>query len=127
MTLTTTGTVLSLTGITLRNYSARRLKLQSSPIDPGELAFDVNGDLHDLTMTQFRKMSFTLTCEDTDAPELDDVWKGKEVTMVTLPRSGFAVDSEENQRSFDCLLSSWSTNVDEWGAQTGWTLVLLER
>jgi len=97
------------------------------PIDPGELAWDANGTLHDLTMTQFRKYKFTVSCTDMDAPVLDDVWKGKLVTITILPKAGLAPDSEEEQQSFDCMLANWTVNVDEWQARTGWTLELLER
>jgi hypothetical protein len=124
--LDTTGTILALSGITLNNYSARQLTLQITPIDPGELAWDANGTLHDLTMTQFRKRKFTVSCTDTDAPVLDDVWKGKLVSITILPKSGFAAESDEEQQTFACMLSSWTVNNEEWPARVGWTLELLE-
>lgn len=127
MSLLTTGTVLGLSGITLRDYSARQLKVEVEPIDPGSLVYDANGTLHDLTMIQFRKYQFTLTCEATDAPVLDDAWKGKLVTITLLPGTGLSLTSEDEGQSFDCMLSSWKTNVDEWGAATGWSIVLMER
>lgn len=128
MSLTTTGTVLELTGIDLGSYAARDLTLEMQPIDPGELAFDANGTLHDLTMPQFRKYRFTISCTDIDAPELDDVWKGKLVSITILPYSGLApADTDDNQQSFDCMVVDWTTSNQEWPRQTGWSLQLMQR
>lgn len=127
MPVDTTGTLLELTGITLNNYSARNLTLQMVPIDPGELAYDANGTLHDLTMTQFRKYKFTITCTDVDAPVLDNLWKGQLVSITILPFSGFAAISDEIEQTFDCMLSNWTMGNEEWPRRTGWTLELLEK
>jgi hypothetical protein len=126
MALPTTGTVLELSGVTLRNYSARKLTLQVGLIDAGELAFDVNGTLRDLTMAQFRKYTFALSCTDVDVPVLEGAWKGAPVTLTILPYSGMTEDVEDAQQTFSCMVTEWSTSNDEWGRATGWTLNLAE-
>jgi hypothetical protein len=126
MALLTTGTVLDLNGITLRNYSARRLSLAVQPLDPGGLERDANGALHDLTLVQFRKYQFTLTCTDVDAPVLDDVWKGKTVSITVLPNTGLSPESDDGEQTFSCMLLDWQSTVDEWGASTSWSITLLE-
>jgi hypothetical protein len=125
MAILTTGTLMELTGITLPNYSARSLTFAAQPIDPGALEYDANGTLHDLTMTQFRKYQFTITCTDMLAPVLDDIWKGQPVSVTIVPHTGLG-DPEAAQETFSCRLVSWSTSVDEWGARTGWSLTLLQ-
>jgi hypothetical protein len=126
MALPTTGTVLELSGLTLRNYSARALTLEVGLIDAGQLAYDVNGTLRDLTMEQFRKYTFALSCTDVDVPIFEDVWKGAPVTLTILPYSGMAEDVEDAQQTFSCLVSGWTTSNDEWGRMTGWTLNLTQ-
>jgi hypothetical protein len=125
MALDGSGTILELDGIDLADYSARGLTLQVTPLDTGPLIRDANGTLHDLTIEQFRKYSFTITCEDTTAPELTDVWKGKAVSITILPNTGLPGDTA-GEREFDCMLSSWETSTDEWGAMTSWSLTLLQ-
>jgi len=125
MALDGTGTILELDGIALGNYSSRGLTLQVTPLDTGPLIRDANGTLHDLTIEQFRKYSFTISCEDTTAPELTDVWKGKAVSITIIPNTGLAGDTAGEQE-FDCMLSSWETSTDEWGAMTSWSLTLLQ-
>lgn len=128
MGLLDTGTVTQLSGINLRNWSARQLKINYALVDSGELAYDVNGTLRDLTLDQFRKYQFTLTAEDVNAPELEDVWKGKLVTFTVTPNSPFQTDSEDGPpRSFDCMLLNWGAVEDEWGAKIGWSIDLLQR
>lgn len=127
MALLTSGTILELSGITLRDYSARDLTLEIRPVDPGELAYDVAGTLHDLTMERYRKYQFTISCNAVDAPVLDDVWKGKLVTITVLPNTGLSQTSEDEEQSFDCMLVEWSVSNEEWSARTGWSVTLLQR
>jgi len=129
MSIITTGTVMELSGIVLPNYAARGLTFVAQPIDSGSLDFDANGTLHDLTMSMFRKLQFTISCTDVSVPVLQDVWKGKLVSVTVVPGTGLAYeDSEEElQQTFDCMLVSWQTSVDEAGARTGWTMTLLQR
>ena len=125
MALDSSGTILELDGIDLADYSARGLTLQVAPLDTGPLLRDVNGTLHDLSIEQFRKYSFTISCNDTTAPELTDVWKGKAVSITIIPNTGLSADTD-GERVFDCMLSSWETSTDEWGAMTSWSLTLLQ-
>ena len=88
-----TNTLLELSGIDLGDYAVRGLQLEIAPIEPGDLERDINGGLHDLTLTAFRKYQLTITCTDQEAPELTDVWRGKPVTVTCLPRALMGVSS----------------------------------
>lgn len=125
MALAGTGTILELDGIDLGNYSSRGLSLQVTPFDTGPLIRDANGTLHDLTIEQFRKYSFVVSCTDTTAPDLTDVWKGKAVSITIIPNTGLP-GTTAGELEFDCMLSEWETTTDEWGASTGWSLTLLQ-
>lgn len=126
MALEGSGTLIELDGIDLTDYSARGLTLQIAPLDSGPLIRDVNGTLHDLTIEQFRKHSFTISCEDATAPDFTEVWKGKTVTIKIIPNTGLPADTD-GEREFDCMVAApWQTTTDEWGARTGWTLTLLQ-
>lgn len=125
MALEGSGTLVELVGIDLGNYSARGLTLQITPRDTGPLTMDVNGMLHNLTIEQFRKYTFTISCQDTTAPDFTDVWKGDEVGITIIPNAGLPAGAD-GERQFDCLLLSWQTSTDEWGATTGWSITLLQ-
>ena len=44
--------------------------------------------MRDLTMVQFRKYTFAISCTDVDVPVLEGAWKGAPVTLTILPYSG---------------------------------------
>ena len=123
------NTLLELSGIDLGDYAVRGLQLELAPIEPGDLERDINGGLHDLTLTAFRKYRLTISCTDQEAPELTDVWRGKPVTVTCLPRALMGVssgDTGETPLVMSCLVDQWSNAPSEWAHQTSWQLVLLE-
>lgn len=127
MALDGSGTLIELDGIDLVDYSAFGLTLQITTIDPGPLVRDANGTLHDLTIEQFRKYAFTISCEDTvTAPDFTDVWKGKAVSITIIPNTGLPAGTD-GEREFDCMVAApWQSSINEAGAVTGWTLTLLQ-
>lgn len=123
------ATLVSLVGITVGDYAARGLTVELVPIDSGPLQYDINGTLHDLTLTQFRKYAVTLSCTDQESPNFDNIWKGKTVTITLLPQKQIgltAQDTVDGPLVLDCLISEWSVQVNEWGHQTGWSIKLLQ-
>lgn len=124
------NTLLELSGIDLGDYSVRGLQLQLSPLDSGELAYDTNGVLHDLTLERFRKYQLTISCTDQEAPALTDVWRGKEVTVTCLPVNLMGVssgDTDDSQLILDCMVVSFNVNPDEWNASVAWQIELLQK
>jgi len=122
------STLLSLTGITLGDYSCRGLTLELEPIQSnGGLRRTINGGLLDLTAPQFRKFQATISCEDQDAPELTDIWQGMPVTVVCIPGIIGGTDSTGSGTiTLNMLVDSWKTSRAEWDALTNWSINLLE-
>lgn len=117
-------TVLSITGITLGDYSARGLTMTLNPVTAGAgLRRSVNGTLLDLTSPQFQKFAASISCTDVDAPELTDVWQGKIVTVSCIPNLGFNATAP---LTLTMMVDTWNVSADEWGDQTSWTINLLE-
>lgn len=127
----TPATLLEITGINLGDYSARGLTMQLQPIGGGELAYDVYGNLHDLTLPQFQKYSISISCTDVNAPNLTDVWRGKEVFMVCLPGQYIGVydltntDADASLELY-AMVNDWRTNFDEYGKRTGWSIDFIQ-
>src|SRR5690606_28153613 len=75
-------TDLQLWGIGVTPYSARGLTMTMAPIaQAGNSRRTINGALIDITPSQFKKFKLTITCTDQQAPALDGIWAGKEVTV----------------------------------------------
>jgi hypothetical protein len=45
----------------------------------------INGELHDLSLPQFRKYRSTISCTDKSIPAIDGVFPGTEVTVRSEP------------------------------------------
>lgn len=125
-----TNTLLELTGIDLGDYSVRGLTLSIRPVSSGPLQRDINGLLHDLTLEQFRKYELTISCTDHEAPDLDDVWHGKEVTVTCLPKTLMGLSdgsTDGNPLTMNCMVTDWENSPEEWNASVAWTLKLLQK
>lgn len=118
-------TLLGLDGIDYPDWAMRGLSVTLTPIAMGELRRDVMGGLVDMTLEQFRKYAITITCTDLDAPELTDVWRGKDVVVTLI--AGLGVEnSSAGPLVLQTKVDTWESGRDEWAAQTNWTLTLLE-
>lgn len=125
--MTIPSTVLSLTGITLGDYSCRGLTMDLSPIQSSNgLRRTANGGLLNLTAPQFQKYSASISCQDQDAPELDGIWQGQAVTVVCIPGQVGSSESTAGAITLNMLVDSWTTSRDEWNSLTSWTINLLE-
>lgn len=132
-------------------YSARGLSQAISPIAAigggggGNLIRrTINGASVDLTYSQFRKYESKITCSDQQAPALDGIWPGMEVTVecvaeltyLTLggsPSRPVVSGSDHVVGDFTAYrpvltmrVKDFSTQSDEWNAVVSWSLDLEE-
>jgi hypothetical protein len=137
-------TLLSISGLGGFQYQARGLIQTLSPIkQSSQLARTVNALLIDMSAPQFQKYSSKISCTDVNAPPLDGVWPGLEVTVhcaasLCYPIGGSAGRTEvsgssstEGHMTFyrPVLLMrvvNFEQHFDEWKAANGWDLELEE-
>jgi hypothetical protein len=75
-------TLFNIVGIGVPPYSARGISEVLEPIQgSGQMFRDINGTLHNLGVTQFRKFQLSVTCTDMDSPALNGVWPGDTFTV----------------------------------------------
>lgn len=120
-----THTLLNIDGIDFSPWATRGITVSMKPIGAGELVRDVNGELVDLTLEAFRKYEVDIECTDHEAPELSNVWKGKQVVATLIPHLGPENNSDETI-TLTMLVDDWTSRRDEWQASTAWTLKLLQ-
>jgi hypothetical protein len=139
MSLPTEGTLLVLDGIGIPLYSARGLTQTIKPIDQAaQTRRTLNGILKDLSYSQFRKLTTTLSCKDQRPPSLNNVWPGTTVTMhcvqrLTYPVGGTpmrpaVIGSTIQEGDFVSylpilqvmLVKPWELSTDEWPADVTW-------
>lgn len=125
-------TLLSLTGagFDLSDYSLRGLTASLAPIaQSAQIQRDINGNLMDLSVEQFRRYRVEISCTDMESPGFaavssagDGVWPGSLVSVTLLPQLGDA-----NALTLAMMVvEPWSESQDEWAADVSWNLVLEE-
>ncbi|MEJ6845079.1 hypothetical protein V3589_02500 [Sinorhizobium fredii] len=138
-------TLLVLTGIGVAPYSARGLEQTLQPINgAGQLRRTINGTLIDLSESQLRKFTSTISGSDQLSPALNGVWPGETVTVdciveLCYPTSGGSPDRPVVSGSsrlegamtyyrpqLSMRVTDWQIREDEWGREVGWTLQLEE-
>jgi hypothetical protein len=130
-------------------YQARGLTQTLEVIgEASQLERTVNGTLIDLSNPQFRKYQSTITVSsEVDAPPLDGVWPGMEVTVgcvveisfLTSGGNGPANRPEVSGSSYTSgadtfyrpvltmLVKTVELHFDEWKCVVGWTMTLEEK
>lgn len=145
MALDTSGTILTLTGIGLPNYSARGITQSLEPIQQAmQMMRSVNGTAVDLSAPQFRKYRSTIGGNDQRPIASDGQWPGKivEVGCVHLlsyltsggsparPVVSGSSFTEGDYTFYRPLLTmivlSMTGSVDEWAADQSWQMELEE-
>jgi hypothetical protein len=104
----------------------------------------INGDLIDLSMTQFQKYKSTISCTDQSLPTLDGIWPGAVVVVDCIQELAYVTAGGSPSRTvvtgssrvdgsltyyrprLTMMVTSCPTTVDEWQASRGWTLELEE-
>jgi hypothetical protein len=146
-------TLLSFIGIGLPDYSARGLSQTLQPIDAAaSMRRTINGELMDISASQFQKYQSTIRGGDQQPPAIDGVWPGLSVNvncMVELAVAG--VDNTTSATTEPALgrpavagsirtegaftfyrpalvmkVMDFNIDRDEWGAQVGWSMQLEE-
>ena len=133
-------TVLTISGIGIAPSSARALHETLKPIEATQkLARTVNGVAIDISPPQMRKYAISIQCNDMNAPAIDGIWPGMQLTIgcaseLSFPTGGSAgrpmVPGSlrfEGSYSFYrpqlvVLVTSFSVERDEWGAAISWQL-----
>lgn len=139
-------TLLSISGFGSLLFQARGLTQTLEPIsEAADLERGVNGQLIDLSNPIFRKYRSKITCTDVDAPPLDNIWPGMEVTVdcaVSLcyltgnpgsPMRPEVSGSSYTQGAYtfyrpvlQMLVMQPSLRFEEWKADVTWVLDLEE-
>ena len=140
----TDSTLLVLTGVGVPPYSARGLTQTLEPIaQAAHVARTINGATIDLSATQFRKYRSTIQCSDQQAPAVDGVWPGAEVTVDCVAELSYPVGGTaqrpvvpgsshvENEFVFyrprlNMMVTTHTQSRDEWGATVAWSMDLEE-
>jgi hypothetical protein len=138
-------TLLVLTGLGIPDYSARALVQTLQPVEATvAVQRTINGELMDWSFDQFRKYKSTISCTDQQAPAIDGIWPGQEVTVdcvseLCYPVGGSpgrpVVDGSERtvggfvfyRPQLTMLVTGYSASQDEYGATVQWQLELEER
>lgn len=133
--------VLSVGGIVL--YSSRGLDQTLQPIDAAIVTRrTINGTLVDLSVDKFHKYASKITCTDVEAPALDGVFPGMDITvdcvaeLVTLdvPIRTVVEGSERTvgahtvyRPRLDMVVTGFNQTLSEYARSVQWELSLEEK
>jgi hypothetical protein len=121
--MATRWTLLTIDGISFEEWAARSIEMSLEPIgQAADMRRDCLGELVDVALPLFRKYKVSISCTDFAAPELTDVWPGKFVTIECVRGLGVTNDTAGEQLVIDCLVTSWSTSVEDRLADVSWQL-----
>lgn len=142
-----TDTVLVLEGIGVVPYSTRNATQTLEPIAQAgaNIYRDVNGDLHNVGSTSFQKYKSTISCVDQRPFAADGVWQGKLVTVSCIATLAYLDASDASpQRTpvsnssvvegdwiiyrpkLDMMVTGFSIQTNEYGAEVSWRMDLEE-
>src|SRR5262245_21382249 len=78
-------TLLAIDTIDFSDFAVRGITMTLTPIDQAKnVARDCLGNFIDISVAQFRQHKVTITCTDHEAPELEDVWPGQNITITCV-------------------------------------------
>ena len=124
------ATLLVLNGIDIPDYATRGLSCTIAPIASGELARDINGTLHDLTLPAFQKYGVQISCKDTNVPGFIGVWRGTVIDVTLLPEHGFdetLTDGSTEPITLTMMVDSFQVEQpNELEVLKSWSMSLLE-
>ena len=123
LTISPPYTLLTIDAIDFSDYAVRGITMTLTPIDQAKnLARDCRGVLVDISVAQFQMYKVSITCTDHEAPVLDTIWPGQDVTITCIP--GIGVGSP---LVILAKVTSWNTSRDEWAAEVAWQLEAEQR
>lgn len=115
-------TLLRIDSISFVDWAVRGITVTLEPIEQAiSLARDCRGELVDISLAQFQKYRFSITCTDQDAPVLTDVWPGKVINIDLIPNMG-VVNSTEGVVSLHAMVTRWNVSGEEYEAAVAWQL-----
>jgi hypothetical protein len=76
--------ILTLSGVGFPSFSCREAEQTLIPLRSGELRRTVNGELCYTGPTHHHKYLSTVTCQEKNAPGIQQLWVGAEVTLGSL-------------------------------------------
>lgn len=139
-------TLLEITGVDFSPYSSREMTATLSVEDgASDIVRTINGRAVDFAegFDQFDKYLVTIKGKDMVPPAFDGLWPGDPITVNgiselsyktaggTPARTVFRTRNNSNftfyAPSLDCLVVSWQTETDEYGATVSWTLQAIEK
>lgn len=151
------NTILRLTGVGVPPYSARGLTQTLSQIDAAVvLRRTLNGELKDVSSSQFRKYQSTISGADVAPPAVDGVWPGHAISVDCIPELAVldpaSATTTESTTEFEAVLGrphvpgsmrradgfiyyrprltfkvrGFTLSADEWTAGVTWSLDLEE-
>ena len=140
------GTILEIIGMGIVLYSARGCTQTYTAIPAAKvLRRTINGDLVDVSYSQFDKYSTEVTCKDMAAPALDGIWPGRELTvhciaeLVASPGQPITRNAVSGSTYVDangfthyrpilvCRAIEYQVGAEDWTASVNWKLQLEER
>jgi hypothetical protein len=126
-------------------FSARGLKQSLTVIRQAQqLRRTINGELVDLSLSQFRKYASTISCTDQRAPAIDGIWPGQILTVSCVAELSYLTAGGSPARTvvsgssytegdftfyrpqLTMRVVTPQTEMDEWKASVGWSLQLEE-
>lgn len=138
-------TLLVITGMDIAPFSARGLTQTLQHIDAAAFSRrTINGNLHDLSAAQFRKFKSTINCNDQQAPALNGIWPGQQLTVDCVAELSYLTGSGSPARPvvpgssrtdgeftfyrprLIMRVTGFTTSKDEYGAVTSWSMDLEE-
>src|SRR5262245_27305250 len=120
-------TLLAIDGIDFSDYAVRGITMTLTPIQQAAaLARDCRGALVDISVAQFKQYKVSISCDDHEAPELTDVWPGRDITITCIPGMG-AANTTGDVLTILAKIVSRDTSRDEWGAELSWKLEAEQR
>lgn len=129
------STLVSITGAGipsdfLDDYNARGVTMSLAQIDAAKrMRRTINGELKDVSRAQFKKYQATIQCSDHESPPLTSAPAGTIVDVICLSDMGTTGEDTSGdpvRLELEMMIADWQVQRDEWDAQTGWSLVLVE-
>lgn len=151
-TLDAQGTILTITGIGFPKWSARGISQTLEPVtEATQLMRTVDGELDDLSTSQFRKYRSSISCRDFDIPAIDGLFPGMEVVVDCIVELAYVDPGDETdlgstaarpivegsarlsdgyvryRPQLTMRVERMSASRDEWAAVSSWSIDLIEK
>jgi hypothetical protein len=125
-------------------YSARGLTQTLEYIQQAaDLKRDINGNLVNLSLTQFQKYKSKVTCKDQRTPSIDGIWPGQVIVVSCAKELAYPVGGSPQRAvvsgssyteqgtvfyrpQLTMMVVAYNDSFDEWAGDVHWELELEE-